>query len=224
MYAGAGIAACTFTLTAAMASNVPRRRRGHSLFFTPVSDSGEATETASSASLRAAGNVKKPTRARERESQGQAGSSSGSGSSSFHRSSSSPLIYEPQRPSWSSAREVLALPRSHSNLHFRPQLLPQPLSKSIFADDDEHINDVDNNDDELDPPLLLRRTASQSRAAASSIVPLTGGMARRRVPAELEEDPVRQTAVLGYWLTLPLSLLADTSFAHTDSVEWAEQQ
>jgi hypothetical protein len=173
-----------------MASNVPRRRRGQSLFFTPVPDSGEATETASSVSLRAAGNMKKQARAREGQSQSQAGSSGGGGSSNFHRSSSSPLISQAQRgPSWSSAGEVLALPRSHSNLYFRPQLLPQPLSESIFADEVDQEDDID--DDELDPPLLLRRTASQSRAAASSIVPLTGGMARRRVPAELGEDPVR---------------------------------
>jgi len=197
MCAGLGIAACTVTFICsrlAMANNVPRRRRGHSLFFTPVSDSGEATETASSVSLRAAGSMKKQARMREGQNQSQAGGSSG-----FYRSSSSPLIYQRQRaPSYSSTSDVVALPRSHSNHHFRPQLQPQPLSESIFrtpapysgsdADEDEQEDEI--GDDDLDSPLLLRRTASQSRAAASPIVPLTGGMARRRVPAEPEDDPV----------------------------------
>lgn len=182
-----------YLVAISMSGNVPRRRRGQSLLLTPVSDSGEATETTSTVSLRAAANAKKQSRTRENQSQGS--------SFSVPRSTSSPLIYQRTRaPSGSSSSDILALPRSHSNLvqlqhHFRllpSQIQPrQPLVQPAFSISGPYSGsdaDDDDYDQEEGPPqLLVRRTTSQTRIA-SPLVPLS--MTHRRAPAEPEDDPV----------------------------------
>ncbi|CAG8569435.1 4693_t:CDS:2 [Acaulospora colombiana] len=195
-----------------MAVNVQRRHRGHSLFFTPLS---EATEPSISNTRPAA---RRQTRTNDPNND-NFGSNPPSGR--IPRSSSSPLLYQvpahssgslrgyPTHEQQTTKHPPLTNSRSHSNLprvrsgsqplhpfYSQPPPSPQSLIQPKFGNSSQYSgSDAEDDEDNTEGELLSlrnRRGKASTRKTSSPLVSSTSvhtsGMVRRRTVAEPQEE------------------------------------
>ncbi|CAG7850631.1 SubName: Full=Related to Myp1 protein {ECO:0000313/EMBL:CCA68344.1} [Serendipita indica DSM 11827] len=188
-----------------MSLGLQPRRRGHSLFFTPVSDS-TSSETATPSSTIS----RRKSRASGSSSQlssslHTAQNSAVNGSRNVYRSSSSPLIYQDPRAVYPPSSYPLGGPEGHRSL--RPSHSQSHLQRSRSNSQQQQfyirpqlVYSRDSGSDELDdddsrPLLVTRSTHSPARISHSLVAPLssirTDTMVSRKSAVEPAENHLR---------------------------------
>ena len=187
-----------------MAVSLQPRRRGHSLFFTPVSDS-TSSETATPSPTISRRRPKMSGSSSQLSSSLQAGQNSAvHGPSNVYRSSSSPLIYQDPREvyppnSYSGQEGHRVLRPSHSQSHLqRSRSNSQQQYYQSFAPRPQvaYSRDSGSEDDEDGRPLLVTRSVhSPARRAYALVAPLssirTETMVSRKSAVEPADTLVR---------------------------------